>query len=581
MINRHLLYSYWLKCRRGYMSKMIFNQIYLFSIKEKKARTFYFHKGINIITSNSINGTKRGKSIILKSLYYALGAECFFDDKWNINDKVVILDFSINDTSYYIFRHQRLFKIFLKDSMQEIFHTIHWFKLSEFLGNLYGFSVELPNQETGKMERTPVVYNYILNYIDQDHMDGSKFSSFRNLGHYSDFKEKVLYYHFNIYNQEYYKILHEIDRLNDALAKLNKSTQENKQLLIRINKNINNNDYSETIDNLYRELEQSKAEYLEITALLAKSKKRLINFRNEREELNNRLAQIELFKNNTEKDIQKIIKHECPVCHNEIIDLVDERIKKYNSIEDVLYMKLQLEATKLEVDRKIELEEKRYISNLDKLNAYESRMKLNTQEIEDILKYKGYIDIRESLVNDLGESAHQISINDGELAECNKKKRIFENKKKNVNNRYYELMMTAKIRFSLQEIQDDRFKEVKLNFTAGGSNITIATIVWYFTLLKLKNRFNKDAISFPLVIDSPNNVETDDEKKIELLSYVFEIMDVQEQLIVSSLGFNKEDFPNVEFSSITELNNEKYHLLNEEDYNKYFDFLQLFLDDSE
>ena len=36
---------------------------------------------------------------------------------------------------------------------------------------------------------------------DQDKIDGTKFNSFQYLTQYSDYKENVLYYHFNVYNE--------------------------------------------------------------------------------------------------------------------------------------------------------------------------------------------------------------------------------------------------------------------------------------------------------------------------------------------------------------------------------------------
>lgn len=88
------------------MHKLVVNGLYLFSIKEKKAKYVSFADGINVITSSKDNGTKRGKSVIMKSIYHTLGADCIFEDKWNINDKVSILDFSVDTKEYYILNNR-------------------------------------------------------------------------------------------------------------------------------------------------------------------------------------------------------------------------------------------------------------------------------------------------------------------------------------------------------------------------------------------------------------------------------------------------------------------------------------------
>lgn len=43
------------------------------------------------------------------------------------------------------------------------------------------------------------------------------------------------------------------------------------------------------------------------------------------------------------------------------------------------------------------------------LKEYENEMKLNSQEIADILQYKGYIEIRENIIKDLGEITYLLS----------------------------------------------------------------------------------------------------------------------------------------------------------------------------
>ena len=82
--------------------KMIFRTLYLYSPHEKLAKKIDFHEGINVITSSQENGTDRGKSVIMRSLYHALGAEALFEQKWDVKNKVFVLCFSIDDDMYYI-----------------------------------------------------------------------------------------------------------------------------------------------------------------------------------------------------------------------------------------------------------------------------------------------------------------------------------------------------------------------------------------------------------------------------------------------------------------------------------------------
>lgn len=559
------------------MNSLIINKLYIFSPHERKSKMVEFKAGKNVITSSQKDGSKRGKSTLTKSIYYTLGADCFFDDKWNIADKMCILDFTIEDISYYIFRCDRLFKIYTRDNFKEIFKTNNRTELSKFLKKIFNFAVELPNKETNKLEITPPVYNYLLNYIDQDKMDGTNFNSFRNLAQYSDYKENVLYYHFDVYNSKYYEAVKNIEELTTKKKILQNKVKLNKDMIDKISNNINFVDYSIDFESLMVEIEESKSEYVEIIEVLNKIKKGLMKLRNEKEEILLKINELDLFNKSCEKDVKKLNKHICPHCNSEIQDTLDKKIKLYNDIDDVIYLKYEMENDLLKLQRNIDLEEEKYKKELVNLKEYESRLKINSKEINDIIRYKGFIEMRDSLFREISENNQEID--DIDLSISNLKDIInsYKTKKTKVNKKYSELMKKDKKIFGLKEIDENKFSNIRNIFTAGGSNKPIVTIMWYMNLLKVKYEFNSEAIKFPLILDSPNNVEADDDKKKTLFNYLFKEIQTDTQLIISTLGFNKNDYNEFTFDNIIELKNDKYNMLSSEEYNKYKDFLNKFI----
>lgn len=562
------------------MHKLVVNEVYLFSIEEKKAKHVSFSDGINIITSSRHNGTKRGKSVIMKSIYHTLGADCSFEDKWNINDKVSVLEIYVDGKNYYILRYQRLFKIYLKDDFQELFRTNSRTELAKFLGNIFGFKVMLPNKITGAIEVTPPAYNYLLNFIDQDGMDGSKFLSFSSLQQYADYKDKVLYYHFGVYNEEYYLLVKSIEDMESKINDVRRKIELDQSMVQRINMDVKEVDYSTNLKALESELNLNKIEYTQYISKLSECKKKLIKYRNAKEDVLKSIDEISNYSKEIDQDIKKIIRHECPYCHSKIEDNLEMRIYNYNSIEDALFLKAGLEEELVDIERKIEGEEKRYQEQLEQINAYEKKLAIYNEEIDDVLKYKGYMEMRDSLIMELGNLVSKERIYDDELKEEKRKRKRYDNSKKQVNQRYFELMVADKQRFGLKEISDKKLMDIKSNISSGGSNKPITTIIWYMNLLRIKKEFNPEAILFPIVFDSPNNVETDDEKKIELLNYLFENADKNTQMIISNLGFEKGKFENVRIDKVIEITNDKYQLLNENDYNLYKElFVKLMGDD--
>ena len=559
------------------MSSLIINKLYIFSPQEKSSKMVEFKVGKNIITSSQRDGSKRGKSTLTKSIYYALGADCFFDDEWNINDKIYIVDLTISDSSYYIFRWDKLFKVYSRDDFKELFKTNIRVELAKYLKSIFNFSVELPNKQTNNLEIAPPAFNYLLNYIDQDKIDGTKFNSFQYLTQYSDYKENVLYYHFNVYNEEYYNTIKNIEKLSKQKNDLEIKVQLNKEMIDKINKSINNVDYSINIDGLMIEMDESKAEYRKIIDALNKIKKGLMNLRNEKEELLIKLKELEIFDKTCEKNIKQLNAHKCPHCNSSIQNTLDEKIKMYNEIDDILYLKGEIENNILRIERKIELEENKYKSKLDKLNEYESKLKINSNDIKDIIKYKGFIEMKNSLYSEINQDNIKIAEINESITNLKSIKSSYSNKKTIINKRYSELMKKDKEYFGLKEVNEKNFSNIRNVFTAGGSNKPIVTIMWYMNLLKIKDEFNSEAIKFPLILDSPNNVESDDDKKKTLFNYLFKEIQSDTQLIISTLGFDKDNYDAFEFDNIIELTNDKYKMLSTDEYDKHKDFLNKFI----
>lgn len=66
---------------------VIFKKMYIFDILSKQAIAIKFEEGVNVVTSSSVDGTDRGKSVLLRSLYHVLGADAHFDKKWKMKIK--------------------------------------------------------------------------------------------------------------------------------------------------------------------------------------------------------------------------------------------------------------------------------------------------------------------------------------------------------------------------------------------------------------------------------------------------------------------------------------------------------------
>lgn len=225
----------------------------------------------------------------------------------------------------------------------------------------------------------------------------------------------------------------------------------------------------------------------------------------------------------------------------------------------------------------IEKEETKYQSLLDQLKAYEEKLNLNTKQTTDLIRYRGLCEIREGIISERRDMFESVSYEEGRLKDIAKKIKKYNEKKRLVEEKYYELLVNARTKFGLNEIEPDKFKKLTNNFAASGSNKNIATVIWYLAILRLRREFNPDAIAFPMVFDSPNNVETDNIKKHALLQYILDNT-TGSQLILSSIGFDASEFESKDAVNVIMLENAKYSLLDETSYKENQDLLNMLCD---
>ena len=560
------------------MGKLIFKDLYLFSPSEKLAKKISFAPGRTIITSDAHDGTDRGKSVIMKALYHTMGADCYFEGKWEDSTKTYILHFSVDSNEYYMYRHNKLFKMF--DSEKKLlFSVISRHELSERLSNITGFAVKLPPRERDadggyvqELEIASAVYNYLLYFVDQDYQNGSQFASFQHLGEYPDFKENVLYYHFGAFDDDYYMLVQEQDTFLAESRRLENEQKMTCMMLDKIFENIHSVSYSKDIEHLRADVNRTKDEYNKLSNALNRLRRKLIKLRNEKADMDHRLHALTLFGKENDFQIASLNNHICPFCKSEISDAIDLRIKKYSTGDDIILLSSDMQYSIMEIDRKIAEYEEEYSQWLSKLKKYEESMDIASTEINDILRHKGFIDIKESVSEDLDSIRISISENEQKLKEVRKSLRKYGQIKKKINERYYTLMLADKNRFGLEGINAKSFENIKRTFTAGGSNNPLSTIIWYVNLIQLKHEFNPSAIDFPVVFDSPNNAETDETKKRQIYSYIC-VRVTGNQLIVSGLGFSGDEILD-SFDSVITLTNNKYELLCPEDYTANVSLLQ-------
>ena len=96
------------------MNGIYFKNVLIADVEKKTAKYQEFHPGTNVITSDQ---NHVGKSSLVKSLYYAMGAEVEFDEIWGKTTKLTIVEFCLKDKTYKIARMHKTFALFCENEL--------------------------------------------------------------------------------------------------------------------------------------------------------------------------------------------------------------------------------------------------------------------------------------------------------------------------------------------------------------------------------------------------------------------------------------------------------------------------------
>jgi len=322
-------------------------------------------------------------------------------------------------------------------------------ELATNLKTYFNFAVELPDRTNEKLEITPAAYNYILSFIDQDYYSGTQFSSFANLAQYANYKENVLYYHFSAFDELYFELEKNLEMLKTQQNDLNQRMQFTDGLFSKTVDAIHGSTYTANMDLLRIEVEKTKNEYAGIVDQLSSYKSKLISLRNQKYELETTLSELKEALRNNEFDIAQLNEHVCPFCKSIIADTMGLRAEKYSSTDDIVLMSNDIQQNILDITGKISAIETRYREMLGVMSAYDEKLKINTAQIDDVLKHRGYMEIRDSLLAEMGEIKELLEGVQFQIKEVMKKRTEYEAKKKEINDEYYKFLLADKTAFGL------------------------------------------------------------------------------------------------------------------------------------
>jgi hypothetical protein len=551
-----------------------FQEQVIISKTEQKARRVKFSPGRNLILGEN----DVGKSTLIKSLYYTLGADVpqLSNSRWKLANAIYILKFSIDGISRYVVRDERYFGFF-DESKRLIsqYRGIGWPDgFSAGINPLLNFNIELEGSDD-RMHRVAPSYYFLPFYVDQDHGWSTHWSSFNGLQAIKDYRKNLLDYHLGLRAQSYYDDKSKVHLLTEELSKLS----ANKSALIEVRDEYKKRKIEQQVDvdplGFKSEIEELVATYNDFLRHQELVLTEIKAARNARLHLQQELAVLERAIRELESDYSYLENPEtddvidCPTCGTEFNNSIASR---FGVLDDIDYCKSLVDQRQKAIwsrNDEIERLDLQYNDASRKLSSLNDLLARKRAEVTfaDLVRAEGYKDILNIVSGDIQATDDKQARIEGDIKVLKTALRPDTELKKSIVSFYQAKMKEALNKLNVKVLSEEDYKspDRAIRANALGSDLPRALLAQHISLLHTMRQYNEFTVC-PLVIDSPLQQEQDDSNAVAIFKFILEGALSGQQLILGTLPSAKVDSVFRRDDCIILELTEKYGLLQSSEY---------------
>lgn len=491
------------------MSRMNIKSLLIADYENEKANKFVFSDSANLIVS-STNG--EGKSSLVKSIYYALGANLkSFPKGWNADNFIFQLEVFIDGNEFLIKRHNKVISV-LDNNEVKLFENFAEYYL--WLQEKLKMRLELVNKSSDKASLASVEALFSPMYIDQDKAwDGKLFKdSFESLGRYksNDFPKNVFDYYLGISDSQ---IVDKESKKNEYLRQLELVNGRINQVQSVYKTYRTKNKITETVPKDFKDLQKELDFYItetdkfsikitDKTGELSKEKIKLDILSQDLEELKKLSSKI--------KERFSEIRHECVYCHS--ILTRQQSLTRLELEDNELVIKSRIDSISQQImkSKRIVQEKEEAIKQLqEQFNQYHERL-TELKQLSDIDEYVNQNVLSELKKLEIQETSEKSNLDKliGDITkEIRMLKKELNQRAKTIEGDYEALKNELSILIGSTGITDKKFRNFD-KLKGSGTNLNKDLLVIFLVYMNLID--SKSITSLPFAIDSFVKNETDE-----------------------------------------------------------------------
>lgn len=524
------------------MKKLLFERLLLISQVEKAAKTVAFHPQVTVVEGE--NDT--GKSSLIKSLYWVLGAEpAVMHPRWKTAAVTGLLEFSIDGEKFKVLRTTSRYGLFSETGKVLLKASSVTKELGPALAERLNFKLLLADAQSEAMIPPPA-FCFLPFYIDQDRGWSQGWRSFSRLEQFPRHRQDVIYYHSGIRPNEYYELKARIadDRTVRAdleserkavQGALDKIRAKHKFLTLDFDPEV----YRAAVDELLSEVNglQGKREIINNKLNSLSSQKTLL----EEQSHIARAALSEIDKDYAFVRDQFSETILCPTCGTEHENSFANRFSLLEDRESTRAFLIDVSASVDDLSNRINAES----IELGRVDEKVLRIRGILEEKRGALKLQDIIDSEsekkalEFMASEVDSITSRIANLDHIISELERDlNKITDKKKKEEIEQYHLEKITGYLRtLNVNSLSPVHVESIDANISDTGSDQPRALLAYFYSYIHTLLRYGSCALC-PMVIDSPNQQDQDAGNIEAMFNFIFDERPAEAQLILGTVSLH-------------------------------------------
>lgn len=548
---------------------LVVSAITMVDLTNKEAKKIPFLPGKNLLTSGH---NHLGKSVIMKSIYYTLGAEVYYPAPIKKLNFLTYIDFSLNDHQYRVARLKNTFVLYCDNAFDGSYISVTDFE--NRLSELFELEINLVGKDqAGTITKCPPAFYYMPYYVDQENGWGATSTSFDRVTQFDLPQRKNSYFfHLGAFDSSYVEISKRNKTNNRQIEALTKETEKYHTVIETLESGLNavqmtfdTQSLELVISHRKQEIQKLLKELTQIRSRLLKTEDRLMQITHEKDLLS---KYIKKKASDTEPAADESV--ECPRCGTVFRPALIQRLEKEYLHESLLEDYTVASTEQLRLEKQIRKLKNDFAVKQQCLADFEKSLASDKGVYNAYVKSKATNQILQEYWSKINENTLQIERLREDNADISQQLTFYKREKEQVNTAYQGNLSKLLLGLDIPSDQVEKNSEPGAYLSASGAYGPRCKIAQILAFVETQHTAAPELITFPIVIDSPNALEQDNDHLESIIRTLFTWNKTDNQIIIASIQ-GKEIASTIKDVNIITLTNPQNHLFSSDEYNKYED----------